>query len=236
MNAPQAAHSRHPLPRRPGIALLALAFAAASLLAAGPAWAEHPETLRTLKVNLAADDATSLRIDVPVGEVEVEGTDDAQVVAHVDLNCSRPVKERCRQMARRIQINSGNSNGDLSVELDGWPKNLNNSGLSADVMVAMPRHLALTADLGVGEFEATGLVADLTLDIGVGEASIRALEKSVGRVDLEVGVGDASLRVGERRIEGSGFVGRDLSWGDGPGKAALRVDCGVGEIDVRLED
>ena len=146
------------------------------------------------------------------------------------------MKERCRELARKVELTSGNSGSTLQVELDGWPKNLNNSGLSAHVDVRMPRQVALRADLGVGEFEAVGLISDLSLDIGVGEANIRAREADVRRVNLEVGVGEAILRVRDRDIEGSGFIGRDLSWSDGPGKAALTVDCGVGEVDVRLDE
>jgi len=216
-------------------ALLAV-LAVTALLLPAPAHADDSESMRRLKINLASDDAEAVSLDVPVGEVEVEGTDGGQVVVRVELNCNRPVKERCRELARKVELSSRNSGSTLQVELDGWPKNLNNSGLSADVNVHMPRQLALRADLGVGEFEAIGLISDLSLDIGVGEATIRAREADVRRVNLEVGVGEAMLRVRDRDIEGSGFIGRDLAWSDGPGKADLKVDCGVGEVDVRLDD
>lgn len=210
--------------------------AVGALLLPVPAHADDSETLRTLKINLTSGDAESLRLDVPVGEVQVEGTDGNQVVVRVALNCNRPVKERCREMARKVELSSGNSGSTLQVELDGWPKNLNNSGLSAAVEIQMPRQLGLRAELGVGEFRSVGLISDLSLDIGVGEANIRAREADVRRVNLEVGVGEAILRTRDRDIEGSGFIGRDLAWSDGPGKANLKVDCGVGEVDVRLDE
>jgi hypothetical protein len=90
--------------------------------------------------------------------------------------------------------------------------------------------------MGVGEFEARGLTADLELDLGVGEVRIHGRERSVKRVALEVGVGEALLRLGDRRIEGKGFIGRELDWNHGTGAAALKVDCGVGEVDVRLDE
>jgi hypothetical protein len=215
----------------------ALAAAAAALLLL-PAAAEAggSETLRTLRVDLSAGDAGTLEIEVPVGEVRVDGTDGSRVEATVEVQCNRPVKSRCEAMAQRVELASGSAGERAWIKLDGWPSGKDSSGLSVRVELSMPRQLGLVADLGVGEFEAVGLVSDLALDLGVGEATIRAREEHVRRVDLEVGVGEAVLRVGERTIEGKGFIGRDLAWSHGHGAAALKVDCGVGEVDVRLED
>jgi len=222
---------------RPRFPRLPAAFAmAAALLLAVPAHAGQPETLRTLTVNLAAGDATTVDLEVPVGEVRVDGTDGSQVAVTVEVQCSRPVKTRCEELAQKIELSSGNAHDRLSVKLRGWPKNKDNSGLSVDVEMAMPRRMALDAELGVGEFDAVGLVSDLELDLGVGEATIRAGQEHVHRVDLDVGVGDATLRVGDRTIEGKGFIGHELDWSAGRGAAALKVDCGVGEVNVRLEE
>jgi hypothetical protein len=79
-------------------------------------------------------------------------------------------------------------------------------------------------------------VSDVSLDLGVGEAHIRGRQESVRRVSLEVGVGEAMLHLGERRIEGKGFIGRELDWRHGRGAAAVVVDCGVGEVDVKLDE
>lgn len=221
---------------RPQVLAAAAAVAAAALLTAAPAEAGGSQTMRTLRVDLAADDATALDLEVPVGEVRIDGTDGSRVEAAVEVRCNRPVKARCEELARKVELASGNSRDRLWVKLDGWPHKGNDSGLSVHVELSMPRQLKLGAELGVGELEAVGLVSDMDIEIGVGEATIRAREEHVRRVDLEVGVGEATLRVGSRTIEGKGFIGRDLAWSQGPGAAALRVDCGVGEVDVRLED
>ena len=49
------------------------------------------------------------------------------------------------------------------------------------------------------------------------------------------GVGDSSLFAQGRRWESSGLVSKALSWSKGQGKAAVKVDCGVGEAEVRLD-
>ena len=67
-------------------------------------------------------------------------------------------------------------------------------------------------------------------------ASIRGRQEHVRRVDLEVGVGEALLHLGDREIEGKGFIGRELKWAAGIGNAAVEVECGVGEVDVRLDE
>lgn len=215
---------------------LLLTILAAGLVFTAPAASADSETLRNLNLNLTADDATSLDLEIPVGELHVEGTSGDTVQVRIAVQCNRPVKTRCEKAAQRIEAVSETRRDKLSVELDNWPRGDDGDGLSVEVRVEMPATLSLDADLGVGEFESVGLLADLTLDLGVGEATIRGREERVRRVDLEVGVGEANLRVRDRNYEGKGFIGRELEWSNDRGEAALRVDCGVGEVDVRLDD
>lgn len=218
--------------RQPLLLLLALAALAAS----GPALADSAETVRTLSLDLSAADAEALELEVPVGDVEVEGTDGSRVALAVEVRCERPVRNRCEEAARRLELAYQTRGGRLQVELDQWPDGRGNDGLSVRVDVEMPRAMKLDADLGVGEFDTVGLVGDLALELGVGEAKIRGREDSVRRVNLEVGVGEAILRLTDREIEGEGFIGKELDWRHGRGRAAVEVECGVGEVDVRLED
>lgn len=206
-----------------------------ALLAAVLPAAADSATLRTLDLNLSASGVDTLSLEVPVGETYVEGTDGDQVSLVVEVRCETPVKSRCEQAARALELSSRNRGGRLRVEVDGWPK-AKSSGLSLDVRVKMPRGLKLDAEQGVGEFESLGLVSDVTLDLGVGEARIRGRQENVRSVNLEVGVGEAMLHLGDREIEGKGFIGRELDWRHGQGAAAVDVDCGVGEIDVQLDE
>lgn len=219
------------LPRTP-VLLAALLVAGAAL----PAAAGSSETLRNLTLNLDADAAETLSVEVPVGEVHVVGGDGTRVSMEVAVRCNRPVKSRCEAAAGELALSSESRGQRLQVKIRNWPQGRDNNGLTLEVRLEMPRGMKLDAELGVGEFEAVGLVSDLSLDLGVGEANIRGRQEDVRRVDLEVGVGEAVLRLGDREIEGKGFIGRELEWNAGTGRAAVEVECGVGEVDVRLDE
>jgi hypothetical protein len=220
----------------PLLALAAVAFAAAAFAGSAHEHDGHDaKVIRTLDLKLSAAGVDSLGLDVPVGETHIEGSDGSEVRLEVEVRCGQPVKARCTEAAQHLELASTRKGDRLAVEIKGWPKS-DNDNLSVAVHVRMPRGLDLDAEMGVGEFESRGLTADLSLDLGVGEVRIQGSEESVQRVDLEVGVGEAQLRLGDRKIEGKGFIGRELDWRHGKGNAALKVECGVGEIDVRLDD
>jgi hypothetical protein len=227
MNALHKLRGPRPLP--------ALAAAALALALLSPAAADDDKVVRRLDLSLSTSGVSLLDLEVPVGETAVEGGDGDEVDIEVEVRCDRPVKARCSAAAEGIELVSARRGERLAVEIKGWPK-AKNQGLTLGVRVRMPHDLDLDAEMGVGEFDARGLTADLTLDMGVGEVRIHGRERSVRRVALEVGVGEALLRLGDREIEGKGFIGRELAWNHGKGTAALEVACGVGEIDVRLDD
>ena len=126
-------------------------------------------------------------------------------------------------------------------------------GIGADFGVGITNWFAVRVggsfgDLS-GEYEETGVTydGDLTLgdmsgdvraDVGVGEVRVRTQEEYVASVDLEVGVGGASMRPDPRRRSRERSwgikLGDDLRWNDGDGEAHIRIDVGVGDIDVRL--
>lgn len=213
----------------------ALLLALAALACAPLAHADDAKVMRNLDLTLSTAGVQSLDLDVPIGETNVEGSEARDVRVEVEVHCDRPVKSRCAEAAKEVELVSARKGERLEVEVKGWPKS-KNQGLSVAVRVVMPHDLDLDAEMGVGTFESRGLTADLEVDLGVGEVRIHGRERSVRRVDLEVGVGEALLRLGDRRIEGKGFIGRELDWAHGTGAAALKVDCGVGEVDVRLDD
>lgn len=207
--------------------------AVALLGALPPPPAAADEVVRTLDRQISAAEASRIHLDFPVGELEVEAGSGRQVEVHVELECDSPRKARCVEAAKAVEL-VASSGGRVHVELKGWPKT-GTRGLEATVRVTVPRDLPLTAELGVGEMRISGLESDLSADIGVGEVTVVMPESAVGEVHVDTGVGDANLSAGGRHFEGSGFVGKELSWTKGPGKAEIRIDCGVGEAQVRLE-
>jgi hypothetical protein len=205
-------------------------FIALALLGALPAAAD--EVVRTIDRQFSAAEASRIHLDFPVGQLDVEAGSGRQVEVHVELECDSPRKTRCVDAAKAIEVVA--SSGDrLHVELKGWPKS-GTRGLEANVRVTVPRDLPLHAQLGVGDMTISGLEADLTANLGVGDVEVTMPESAVAEVHVDTGVGDASLSAGGHHVEGSGFVGKELDWTKGSGKAEVEIDCGVGEARIKL--
>ena len=205
--------------------------AAIALLAALPAAAD--EVVRTLERQVSAADAARIHLDFPVGELKVEVGSGPEVEIHVELECESPRKTRCIEAAKEVEL-AVSSGKHVNVELKGWPRN-GSRGLEGNFRVTVPRDVPLNAELGVGNMTITGLEADLNANLGVGDIMVVMPESAVAEVHVDTGVGDANLLAGGHRVEGSGFVGKELDWTKGSGKAEVEIDCGVGEARVRLE-
>lgn len=193
--------------------------------------------VRTLEEDFAIEPHQRLRLDVPVAEVVIDGTNGDRVALTARLDCARFGSSRCRERAERFRIDARSSHRLLTLEIEGYEGKSSNGWPEVDLVVSVPRGVALELEMGVGELEIRGLENDLELDIGVGEVKIHVPERAVGSVDLEVGVGDADLRPRPRRTtrEGFLFLGNEVRWNDGPGRAHLEVAVGVGEVDVYLD-
>lgn len=211
-----------------------LTCAAALLLAAAavPAVADDDRTVRTLGKKFAAGSLSGLVLDVPVGEVtlEVWAEDAVDVVAR--LRCDRDSR-RCEQAAQKVRLIAGSRDGKLRLRFEDWPK-ARSRNLHALVEVRVPRALAVDVDLGVGELNVDGLEGDLRADLGVGEVNVAMPEAAVQSVTLDTGIGEASLHTRQRTYERAGLIARRIRWREGSGKSVVEVDCGVGEIDVTL--
>lgn len=205
---------------------------AAALLWVVPASAD--EIVRSFRQQIPVGTADRVVLDFPVGEVLVEGGEGSQVDLDVKIACDRPTN-RCEEAAKKLRLVYDNSGGNVKVEVKDWPKLSGTKGLRVIANVRMPRDLALTADLGVGELQVRGVQGSVQADLGVGEVDINLSKESFGNVSLDTGVGEASLVVAGRRYSSSGLVARELHWNKGTGSSDITVDCGVGEINVRLE-
>ena len=91
--------------------------------------------------------------------------------------------------------------------------------------------------MGVADLEITGQKEDLRVDIGVGKVRVRLPKESVGEAFIDVGIGQVRVlgSDGQPDQRRSFLVGTDVHWDDGPGKAELDIEVGVGEVTVRLD-
>ena len=207
-------------------------LAAAALLWTLPAQADDDEVVRRFVKELPADGVERVVVDIPVGEVVIEGGSDQQVHLEVRLECDDR-KKACEELAQRVKVVYSRDEGDLTLRLKEWPKS-RNKGLEAHVRVQVPRDLPLKAHLGVGELSIADLANSVQADLGVGELNITLPADAVGTVNADTGIGEASLVAGGYHYESAGLVAREIRWDKGTGKARVEADCGVGEIDIRL--
>lgn len=86
-------------------------------------------------------------------------------------------------------------------------------------------------DLGVGEIEAELGSTELDIDLGVGEVDVALPAAGIGGVALSAGVGEVNLRGIESNSNERRMVSHDLR-AEGEGSADVRIEVGVGEIEL----
>ena len=198
----------------------------------GPAFTDT--TIRTLTDTLPVEEAEWVFINLPIGELEVIGTDDDDIDIHITLQCEDRRSKKCRNAAKDIELKIRRRFDGIEIELERWPK-FRSKGMSVDGRFHIPRQLGVEIEMGVGEVDVSGLADDVEIDVGVGDVRVEMEESDVRSVNVDAGVGEAKLRVRGRTIEGSGFIGHGLDWREGPGRAHIEIDCGVGSIKVYLD-
>ena len=206
-----------------------------ALAAAGAAHADSDVTVRSEAAQLPVQGARTLTLEVPVGEVNVVATDGDRVEARLQVRCDRG-SDRCREKAANIRLRQARIGDELELEVAGFPRNNSGKSPSAHLEVLVPRALAVTLELGVGEVDVRGVEGDLDVELGVGEVRVEAPESAIGEVTLDVGVGEANLRPRPQGTRSSRFLflGNEVDWDGGAGRARVAVEVGVGEADVEL--
>ena len=129
---------------------------------------------------------------------------------------------------------SGKSTNTLEVRVDGM-SSLSSLRFHVRGRILVPQGRSLEVDFPAGELSIRGVRGDLNVDAGAGEISIVIREADVRSVRLGVGIGEASLSVAGRNIEGSGWLGQKVRWGEGAGASRVAVNLGVGELGVTLD-
>ena len=191
------------------------------------------DTVRTMKGQHTLEAGQRLRLDIPVAEVSIEGSNREDVVIETRIECGRSSR-KCRERAEDIRFDSRSSRNFLDLTLEGFPKNTN-QGPSIEIRIVQPRFLPIEVDLGVGKLEIFDVEADLRVDLGVGGVEISMSREAIASVDIEVGIGDAELHPRVDHVDRSGFLGSDLSWRGGSGESEIVIEVGVGDVEIELE-
>ena len=216
--------------RHTHVAVLPLALAAALLSPAA-----SRAVSRDLDATVSTAGVASLRLVLPVGEVEVRGDGGAELRAEFTIHCRR--YDSCAGKIENVHLDSTRHGDRLIFTVRGYPKLLNSDNMQLDGVVHVPAGLPLDIDMKVGELRVNDVGSDVRVDMGVGEVRVNVPADGVGRVHLDSGVGDATLRSPNGRLQArrSMLIGARLDWREGRGEALVDVDLGVGEVTVDLD-
>jgi hypothetical protein len=215
---------------------LVVAILAAALLAAAPLRAGDDVVVRSEAATFPLQGARLLEVEVPVGEIDVVAVDGDRIEARLAVICDEDSR-RCRQQAARVRLRPERRGADLSIDVVGYPRTKGGRTPKAELELRVPRALALSLEVGVGEVDVRGSEGDLDVELGVGEVRVRVPERVVEEVSVDVGVGEANLhpRPSGTRSSRFLFLGNEIDWDGGSGRSRITVEVGVGEADVGLE-
>lgn len=186
----------------------------------------------TLQEDVAG--AELIRLNVPVGDVEITGTTGTSVTAVVKASCEKEKRENCLQLLKELGWSKKTGN---VTEFGLSPSGITRyDHVSIGVKLGVPKDKKLEVSLGVGALHIAGTSACLTADVNAGELNIKLKESQLASAQLSAKVGDVKV-VTEKGdvIEGerSLLVGASLEW-KGTGTCHTKASVLAGEVQLIL--
>lgn len=209
-----------------------LACCCLGLFLVAPVAAE--EVSRRLSSTPVAVTDDLVRIELEVGELEIIGSDGEELAAYLTATC-RKGKPKCVRKLEELEIAVIAADGRVDVVFEGVNKRRARK-MELEVLVEVPRANSVEVKMGVGELEIEDLRRDLSVDMWIGDATIRMAEADVHSVLLDTGIGDGEIySAGHGGRERRPFlVGKEIAWTSGQGAARVDLDLQIGDISVEL--
>ena len=191
---------------------------------------------RTLTGTHPVEDGDTVRINFKIGELRVETKRVDEILVDLTLRCKGWGSSRCREELEEFELEFDSFGREVAVSIDGARK-LRSRRLEMEGTIVVPQSSPLEIDMGIGDLDVYGAAEDVTVDMGIGEVTVWMPHDEVGSVSVDSGIGDASIRGGDRSVRGgrSMLIGAEAELDDGPGDADIVVDLGIGDASVRLE-
>ncbi len=209
--------------------------------------------VRTLSAEVESASMKTVKLEAGVGDVNITTGAGTMLFASVNLQPRRggffsslKAAEKQVQQARFESVANGDTLMLKISDIEGDRR------FDEEWTLTLPRHLALSVELGVGDIEISNTSSDADLEIGVGDVSMKI---NGGSVDVEVGVGDVTIHgpvaafrsveassgvgdvrivTGGHKIVGEGFIAHSAEW-KGSGESIIEAESGVGDIRVVLD-
>lgn len=213
---------------------IAAAALALSLALASPGAADDDQRrVRTLNGDFPTAGVERVELRMSPGTLKIEPSPDGRLRVELGAWCGLD-DGRCEERAEELSLESSRKGNTLEVRVEGL-SGLSSLRLHVRGRILVPQGKSLEVDFPAGELTIRGVRGDLTVDAGAGEVTITMREGDVRSVRLGVGIGEASLAVAGRSVEGSGWLGHKVRWGEGRGPSRVVVNLGVGEVGLTLD-
>lgn len=188
----------------------------------------------THEISLTVPHNAHLRLDLPVGEVQVVGTDGDELRARMQIEC-KSSKGRCAKRAGRASLTSESDGAYLT--LAATPEGMNAyKGSNVRITVEVPRSDTLEVEFGAGELEVRDVDACLSIRMFAGEADLYLADDRIDEINLKTGMGESALYVDDNAIDGKRplLVGSKVVHALGNGDCSLAARLRFGELTAHL--
>ena len=195
------------------------------LLASPLSLADEDRVVREYQFTL--EDISEIEIEGSVGEMQFEPGSNHEIRLVLEIEGDDGGWFRRSKDVSEVELES-RIRGDRLI-LSQTEKKTNTTW-----RILLPAVARTRVQFGVGEINGEFGATALDIHLGVGEVDIELPLKSTGDIDLSVGVGDASVHGGMDVDEDRTLVSQKVR-ARGKGSFDLRIDLGVGDIDVDLQ-
>ena len=191
------------------------------------------DTERSFDFERAATGVARIVLEVGVGDVEVIADESGRITAHVEVSAGKDWRStaRTRRKLEEATLQSEMKGDALHLRIS--ERDDDGHSFGEDWTLHVPPGVAIEIEQGVGDLRILDIAAAIEIELGVGDVRIEGEHAAFGHIEGQCGVGDVSLRTPKERTEGDGFIAHTLE-AQGPGKAAIDVQVGVGDVDIRL--
>lgn len=168
---------------------------------------------------------TSVRLEISVGELEIETYDGDEIQLEIDLEAKRSWLSWRRRDIEDVELEVRESGSHVYLAID-------ERDIEQHWRIRMPAKLALEIDVGVGEIRIDDFSNNLEMEVGVGSVRIEVADTDYRSIHVEAGVGDASIRGFSNRADNErNFISADAYY-QGSGDNKIEIEVGVGDVEV----
>lgn len=207
-------------------ALLMILALGVACLAALPALADEDRVSREYRFDVS--DIEEIEIRASVGSVDIVPTDGDEIELFLQIEGQKNgwFFKNGRKDVSEVELESDVRGGRLVLEQT-------EDDTQTEWTIRMPQVARTRITLGVGEVKAELMATELVLEVGVGNIDVDFPEDEAGDIDADAGVGDVGIHGAHEVEESSAFVSQSVR-ARGNGNHDIRIEVGVGDVDLRL--